>query len=150
MSNGTISAARAASRSVGAFAAITIATALTAQSVFASEGAARKAVIANGLEEFAESCASCHGADGKGGGSLAAKLVKPPKDLGAIVAANGGSFPFWRIFSIIAGEAAVEGHDTHQMPDFYARLKADDAKPGYLPAHIRVLALTHYVESLQK
>lgn len=28
-------------------------------------------------------------------------------------------------------------------------MKGDDTKPGYLPAHLRVLVLTHYLESIQ-
>lgn len=115
----------------------------------AAAEAARAAVLADGKQEFEEACVSCHGAEGKGGGPLASKLVKPPKDLTAIAAANNGVFPFWRVFSIIAGETAVEGHATHQMPDFYASLKSQDYKPGYLPAHVRLLELTHYLESLQ-
>lgn len=111
---------------------------------------ARTAVMNDGRQEFEEACQSCHGADGTGTGSLAVKLVKPPKDLTQISAANGGLFPFWRIFDVIAGETPVEGHDTHQMPDYYARLKADDNKPGYLPAPIRILVLTHYLESIQQ
>ncbi len=43
----------------------------------------------------------------------------------------------------------MPGHDTHQMPEFFARLKSQDLKPGYLPAHVRILELTHYLESLQ-
>jgi mono/diheme cytochrome c family protein len=115
----------------------------------AAADGARAAVLADGKQEFQEACVSCHGADGKGGGPLASKLVKPPKDLTAIAAANNGVFPFWRVFSIVAGETAVEGHATHQMPDFYASLKTQDPKPGYLPAHVRLLELTHYLESIQ-
>lgn len=144
--SGTLRVARSASAAIALVLCVT--TMLPA--AFAAEGAARKAVMANGLEDYAENCAACHGAGGKGGGDLATKLVKPPKALDSIASANGGTFPFWRVFSIIAGEAPVDGHDTHQMPEFYARLKTDDTKPGYLPAHMRVLALTHYVESLQK
>jgi mono/diheme cytochrome c family protein len=115
----------------------------------AAADGARAAVLADGKQEFQEACVSCHGADGKGGGPLASKLVKPPKDLTAIAAANNGVFPFWRVFSIVAGETVVEGHATHQMPDFYASLKTQDTKPGYLPAHVRLLELTHYLESIQ-
>lgn len=111
---------------------------------------ARATVLKEGNQEFSESCVGCHGADATGTGELAVKLVKPPKDLTVIAAANGGQFPFWRIFDIIAGEAPVAGHETHQMPDFFARLKAQDFKPGYLPAHVRVLELTHYLESVQR
>ena len=110
---------------------------------------ARDKVIAEGRQEYAENCVGCHSDDAKGGGELAARLVKPPKDLTIIGAANGGSFPFWRIFAIVSGETPVAGHDTHQMPDYFARLKRNDFKPGYLPAHVRLLELTHYLESIQ-
>ena len=115
----------------------------------AAGGNGQSAVLSEGKQEYTENCVACHGTDGKGGGDLAAKLVKPPKDLTATAAANGGSFPFWRIYETIAGETAVPGHDTHQMPDFLASLKAQENKPGYLPSPMRVLVLTHYLESLQ-
>ena len=116
----------------------------------AAGGRAQAAILDGGKQEFEENCVSCHGADATGRGELAIKLVKPPKDLTSIISANSGQFPFWRIFDIIAGEAPVPGHETHQMPDYYARLKAQDQKPGYLPAHVRILELTHYLESIQK
>jgi mono/diheme cytochrome c family protein len=112
-------------------------------------GIARTKILAEGQQEYEENCVACHGADGKGGGELAGKLLKPPKDLTAISAANGGTFPFWRVFDILAGETPVEGHDTMHMPEYFKRMKQQDYKPGYLPAHVRILELTHYVESLQ-
>jgi mono/diheme cytochrome c family protein len=116
----------------------------------AAESKARTKILAEGKQEYEESCIACHGADGKGAGELGAKLMKPPKDLTVIAAANGGTYPFWRVFDIIAGDTPVASHDTIHMPEFYASMKAQDFKPGYLPAHIRVLELTHYVESLQR
>ncbi len=115
----------------------------------AGESAARTKLFAEGKQEYEENCVACHGADGKGVGELGVKLFKPPKDLTAISAANGGTFPFWHVFDIIAGDKPVEGHDTIHMPKYFERLKQQDYQPGYLPAHVRVLELTHYVESLQ-
>ncbi len=115
----------------------------------AAAGEAWKSILADGKQEFEESCVSCHGATGKGSGDYAGKLIAPPKDLTAIAVGNGGEFPFTRVFDIIAGEVEVPGHNTHQMPEFYNSLKAKDFKPGYLPAHVRVLELTHYLESIQ-
>lgn len=123
---------------------------LLSRSAVGAGAGARGEILAEGKQEFQENCVACHGADGKGGGELAAKLIKPPKDLTRIAASNGGPFPFWLVFDIIAGESIVPGHDAFHMPDFIARLKRNDFQPGYLPAHIRVLELTHYVESLQE
>ncbi len=105
-------------------------------------------VVGEAADDYARYCAACHGAQGRGDGELATKLVEPPSDLTSI-SQRSGSFPFWRIYDVIAGDQPVPGHDTFQMPEFAARLKADESKPGYLPAHIRILLLTHYLESLQ-
>ncbi len=105
-------------------------------------------VIADGAEDYMLYCAACHGAGGRGDGEMASILVKPPSDLTRI-SERSGRFPFWRIYTMIAGDAPVPGHDTFQMPQYGARMKADEEKPGYFPTHIRILLLTHYLESLQ-
>jgi mono/diheme cytochrome c family protein len=107
-------------------------------------------MLAIGSEEFQESCAACHGADASGRGELADKLVKPPTDLTRLAEQNGGTFPFWRVFDIIAGDTTVEGHDTSQMPLFSQRMPGQEAAGVFPPAPLRVLALTHYLESIQE
>ncbi len=81
---------------------------------------------------------------------LADKLVKPPKDLTKLAQQNGGTFPFWRVFDIIAGDTTVEGHDTSQMPLFSRRKRGQEAAGVFPPAPLRVLALMHYLESIQE
>lgn len=110
----------------------------------------RDKVLVEGKADYLENCTACHGADATGKGELAAKLVKPPRDLTVISKSNGGTFPFWRVFAIIAGDSEVEGHDTHQMPDFASRMSAYERKPGYQDAHVRVLELTHYLQEIQR
>ena len=105
-------------------------------------------VIAEGFDDYTRYCAACHGPQGRGDGELAPILVKPPSDLTRITEPSG-RFPFWRVYDIIAGDVSVPGHDTFQMPQYRSRMKADEGKPGYLPTHIRILLLTHYLESLQ-
>lgn len=111
---------------------------------------ARNKVLAEGQEDYAENCVACHGADGTGTGDLGQVLVRPPKDLTTIAQRNGGTFPFWQIFDIIAGEKEMPGHETFQMPQYFGRMRGQDFAPGYLPAHVRILELTHYLESIQK
>ena len=111
--------------------------------------AGRAEVIAEGADDYKVYCGACHGPEGRGDGEMASSLVKPPTDLTGI-AKPSGDFSFWRVYDIIAGEVPVPGHDTFQMPLYAKRLRADENKPGFLPAHIRVLLLTHYIESLQE
>ena len=42
---------------------------------------------------YSDHCVACHGATGRGDGSLAADLDTPPPDLTGIAARNGGTFP---------------------------------------------------------
>jgi mono/diheme cytochrome c family protein len=105
--------------------------------------------LRDGKQEYEENCVSCHGPAGKGDGDLGQKLFKKPLDITTIAERNGGNFPFERVFQIIAGDEPVEGHDTMHMPDYAKRMKQDDFKPGYHQAHVRILQLTHYVDSIQ-
>jgi len=109
----------------------------------------KEKVLAEGQDDYAVHCAACHGETGKGDGPMAKLLVRPPTDITTLRAANGGTFPFWRVFDIVTGSSSVAGHDTFQMPHFWARFRSDDYRLGYRDAHIRVLLLTHYIESIQ-
>ena len=106
-------------------------------------------VLAEGEDDYQAHCAACHGPVGRGDGPMAAILVLPPSDLTGIAKANQGAFPFWRVYEIMQGREPVKGHDTFQMPLMEERFRRDEGKPGYRPAHIRLLTLTHYLESLQ-
>lgn len=116
----------------------------------AEDGKTRTAVLNDGRQEFQENCVACHGQDGTGKGELANKLLKAPKDLTTIAQANGGQFPFWRVFDIIAGDKPVAGHETTQMPLFSQRMRSQELGSGFPPPHVRVLELTHYLESIQQ
>jgi len=87
-------------------------------------------VIGEGKSDFEWQCSACHGS--------------------AIAKANGGKFPFWRVYRVIAGKTHVPGHETFQMPDFWKRFSGDEKEWGFLPPHVRVLELTHYIESIQE
>jgi mono/diheme cytochrome c family protein len=109
-----------------------------------------EAVLGQGKSDFQWHCTTCHGADGKGGGPMAKMLIKRPADLTTIAKQKGGTFPFWEVYRVIAGNEEVPGHETFQMPNFWRRFNKDEKDWGFLPPQVRVLMLTHYVESLQK
>jgi len=114
-----------------------------------ASSAGRAELIAEGADDYNVYCSACHGPEGRGDGEMASILAKPPADLTGIAKLSGG-FSFWRVYDIIAGDVPVPGHDTFQMPHYTKRLRGDEDKPGFLPANIRILLLTHYVESLQE
>jgi len=125
--------------------------AMSASALLALPAAADQAkVIADGKAEFDQYCVACHGARGKGDGRMAEILTLKPADLSTIAKRNEGVFPFWRVYQVIDGRQPVKGHDTFQMPVAGTRFQQDEGKPGFLPAHVRILLLTHYIESLQE
>lgn len=135
---------------VVALLAITVVAAAAQQGADSPDVKMRDLALAGGKTEFLIYCRSCHGDSGKGDGSMASILSKKPADLTRIAERNGGQFPYWRIFNIISGDVETPGHDMFQMPRFWSRFETQGAMPGYAPAQLRLLALAHYVESLQQ
>jgi mono/diheme cytochrome c family protein len=93
-------------------------------------------------------CASCHGADAKGNGPMAAWLKVPPSDLTRIAARSGGKFPLARIDRIISGEEALpSGHGTTAMPIWgpvFSRVTRDQDL-----GRVRIDNLARYLRDLQ-
>jgi mono/diheme cytochrome c family protein len=56
-------------------------------------GAAQAEEFDIGKWEFQSSCASCHGADGKGNGPVSEQLKVPPPDLTLLAKKNNGGLP---------------------------------------------------------
>ena len=106
-------------------------------------------ILADGRNDYEQHCAACHGEEGKGDGRMASILILPPPDLTEITKRYDGDFPFWRIYAIIDGSDPVEGHDTFQMPEGQTRFRRSGDWPGARPAYLRILELTHYLESFQ-
>jgi mono/diheme cytochrome c family protein len=69
-----------------------------------------------GKADFQSSCASCHGADGKGKGPVSDQLKVPPADLTSLAKNNNGVFPVATVYEIIDGRKMVSAHGTPEMP----------------------------------
>ena len=107
--------------------------------------------------EFINSCASCHGADGKGAGFLTRVFRGvDPGDLTQLAANNDGKFPFERVFEVIDGRAEVAAHGDRKMPvwgDRYWETAMTDFGPDELNrqrARSRVLEVAYYLQSIQE
>lgn len=107
----------------------------------------------SGAQDYADYCAACHGATGKGDGIAAKGLTKPPADLSALGRANGGTFPTTKVMAQIWGYAGAMGRGV--MPDFGPMLAGDtmpyDGGDGIeTPTPVRLVALAEYLKRLQK
>ena len=112
-----------------------------------------------GAIEFGNSCAQCHGADGKGDGPVSPYLLNAPPDLTMLSKTNDGVFPIARVYSIIDGTADVAVHGGRDMPvwgDRYMTEMRSDATAHYswiearTYAQSRVLALVEYIATIQE
>ena len=108
----------------------------------------------DGKELYAELCAVCHGADGKGNGPAAPALKTPAPDLTTLALHNGGVFPEAEIKKTVDGRTAVTAHGTSEMP-VWGRALFDvrpDRKPGQREgfAQLRIYNLVSYLESIQE
>jgi mono/diheme cytochrome c family protein len=109
-----------------------------------------------GKREYDASCATCHGRDGKGGGSFAQMLQVSMPDLTTLVKNNGGVFPVARVYNVIDGREEIKAHGTREMPiwgkhlTFRAAPQYDDY--AYQPEEFvraRILAVIDYLYRLQ-
>ncbi len=112
-----------------------------------------------GETEYMNSCASCHGADGKGGGPMAGFLVGSLPDLTQLSAGNDGVFPVTAVYSTIDGTMTTGPHGSREMPVWGNRYKMRGqrgANPDFRDeesdvfVRFRVLALTEYLAGLQE
>ena len=100
-----------------------------------------------GTIEFMNSCAQCHGIDGKGDGPVTPHLLTPPPDLTVLSQMNGGVFPIADVYSIIDGTADVAVHGGRDMPVWGETFEVvGDTKEE---AEQRIRQLAHYVWMLQ-
>lgn len=113
--------------------------------------AQEKEVAAAGKNVYNQNCAVCHGREAKGDGVAISLLTVKPADLTQIAKRAGGTFPFWKVYSVIDGREEVKGHGDRDMPIWGAEFRA---QAGSSPAaesqtRGRVLELVYYLQSIQ-
>ena len=122
--------------------AITLTTAVPAQQRPAAES------VESGRALFMTFCASCHGALGRGDGSVAGDLRTPPADLTQLATRNGGVFNAARIHNIVDGRA-VRAHGTMEMPVWGDAFKWREGLPEEA-IRASIDAIVRYVEWIQE
>jgi len=122
-------------------------------------GAVAAEDVSIGQLEYTNSCANCHGADGKGNGPYTELLKVAVPDLTSLQANNKGVFPFQRVYEVIDGRAEVVGHGPRDMPIWGKRYMKDAirmetmgdyALHGEEYVRSRILALIAYLSTLQQ
>lgn len=105
-----------------------------------------------GKSEYEASCASCHGASGKGDGVMLNFLTKAPADLTTLAKRNGGVFPSQRISETIDGRTSVVigSHGAREMPIWGNIYRSEDTQPQELHARNRIAALLDYLARIQE
>lgn len=119
-----------------------------------------------GKSEFQSSCASCHGADGKGKGPVSDQLKIPPSDLTMLAKNNNGVFPTYAAYKIIEGSKTVPAHGTREMPIWGERFNPivslpHNVDPSYwkmagaaqspeVVVRTRILAVIDYLSRIQQ
>ena len=102
----------------------------------------------NGPDLFRAHCAPCHGAGGKGRGPVAPALKAPLPDLTTIAQRNGGIYPERRLVNIIAGDEALLGHGSRDMPIWGLIFHQVEYDRDY--GNVRLHNVTEYLRSLQQ
>ena len=110
-------------------------------------GAAELGIDAGRLR-FEKNCAICHGLDARGNGPFAELLNVKPPDLTLLSRAEGGDFPFSRIYQRIDGRNLPLAHGTRAMPIWGQRLKREGGDETYVRG--RMFEIMLYLESLQQ
>ncbi len=106
--------------------------------------------------EFLNSCASCHGTDGKGAGFLT-RLFRgvDPGDLTQLAANNDGAFPYDRVYQVIDGRDDIAAHGDRKMPVWGDRYMASSMSQfgpdevNQFRVRSRILELTNFIQSIQ-
>ncbi|MFN3937993.1 MAG: c-type cytochrome [Gemmobacter sp.] len=109
--------------------------------------------LLSGRALYADYCAACHGAEGRGDGPAATGLRPAPTDLTRLAARNRGVYPEVRVMGKIYGY--TQGRGAGPMPEFgplmEGRTVLVETAPGVLtPTPERLVKLADHVRSLQR
>lgn len=112
----------------------------------------RSAPHPSGEALYRQYCASCHGTNGKGDGTIAGELKKPPTDLTQLARQAGGQFDEAAVIAVIDGQRLVAAHGPRAMPVWgvvFDEELSDQSYSGYTVL-LRARVLSDYLRSIQE
>lgn len=112
-------------------------------------------LVAKGRVTYRVYCINCHGAKGKGDGTLAELLTVKPTDLTVLTKESKGTFPADRVMSSIDGREQIRGHGMKEMPVWGDVFQTSGAEPSgddetaEQRANRKIRELVLYLDSIQ-
>jgi mono/diheme cytochrome c family protein len=102
----------------------------------------------NGKVMYANYCAPCHGADGKGSGPVASSLKSRPTDLTELSKNNKGKFPDTHIVAILEFGSDTPAHGSATMP-VWGPILGTMNRTNVQDKQLRISNLTRYLQTIQ-
>jgi mono/diheme cytochrome c family protein len=102
-----------------------------------------------GARLYFNHCAACHGAEGEGGGPVAATMRIMVPNLRTLSQRNGGTFPADKVASYIDGRELNAAHGDRQMPVWGDVFRGPDQGTAQRTVRRRVNALVEFLATLQ-
>jgi cytochrome c len=102
-----------------------------------------------GARLFYNNCAACHGADGEGGGPVAAAMQTSIPNLRSLSARNSGVFPVNAVRAYIDGREPKAAHGTRQMPIWGDVFRGADQGTAERTVRRRIAALVEFIATIQ-
>lgn len=102
-----------------------------------------------GADLFTNHCAACHGADGEGGGPVAAAMRVNVPNLRALATRNGGTFPADGVAAYIDGRELQAAHGDRRMPVWGDVFRGPEQGTAQRAVRRRIAGLVAFIETLQ-
>ena len=102
-----------------------------------------------GARLYFNHCAACHGAEGEGGGPVAATMRIMVPNLRTLSQRNGGMFPADKVASYIDGRELNAAHGDRQMPVWGDVFRGPEQGTAQRTVRRRVNALVEFLAALQ-
>ena len=103
---------------------------------------------ASGKEMFAQYCAPCHGAGGKGDGPAASSMKGAPTDLTQLTKSHGGKYPADHVASVLKFGSGPGAHGSKDMPVWGPLFHSLD-KYHETAVQQRINNVVEYIQTLQ-
>ncbi|MEM7356479.1 MAG: c-type cytochrome [Acidobacteriota bacterium] len=137
-------------RSIPRHAILTLAALLLAALCATAVAESTETSVIMGKESFRSYCASCHGTEARGDGSVAEHLRVKPADLTRISQRNHGEFPADQVFQTIDGRKPARGHGNRDMPIWGDAFRLTRDNPDEAAVKAKINDLVHFLESIQE